>query len=177
MAKICENCGRKCGFISGEPLLLNSDKVLCSKCATPIKTQVYELYNTKDEDNFNKCREEILSIGKDLYSSEVVDELMGLIYRISERKNFALNQQTGGNKKYNNTTVENNAVSGETSIRRAEETDISFGKSDKSLLNIQNEQLKTLKNIEKMIKFFVVLTIIGISISVISFFVTLANIL
>jgi len=84
MAKICENCGKKSGFVSGDPLLLNSDKILCSKCAMQIKVKVDELYNTKDENNFKKLKEEVLALSKELYNASVIDELKGLIDRIAQ---------------------------------------------------------------------------------------------
>ncbi len=175
MAKFCENCGKKSGFVSGDPLLLNSDKILCSKCAMQIKVKVDELYNTKDENNFKRLKEEILTVSKELYNASVIEELKGLIDRIAQRKDFVLNQDVKGKQDHNSVNEETDFIIESDSIPIAEETIDSSKVKDISFLKIQNEQLKTLKSIEAMVKFFVVLTIISISCSVISFLIMLSN--
>ena len=150
-------------------MLLNSDKILCSKCAMQIKVKVDELYSTKDESNFKRLKEEILTVSKELYNASVIEELKGLIDRIAQRKDFVLNQDA-------KVKQDNNGVDEETDLSSiAEEANDSSKVKDISFLKIQNEQLKTLKSIESMIKFFVVLTIISISVSVISFLIMLSN--
>lgn len=175
MAKFCENCGKKSGFVSGDPLLLNSDKILCSKCAMQIKVKVDELYSTKDESNFKRLKEEILTVSKELYNASVIEELKGLIDRIAQRKDFVLNQDAKVKQDNNGVNEETDfTIESDLSSIAEEENDSSKVK-DISFLKIQNEQLKTLKSIESMIKFFVALTIISISVSVISFLIMLSN--
>lgn len=173
MAKICENCGKKSGFVSGDPLLLNSDKILCSKCAMQIKVKVDELYNTKDENNFKKLKEEVLAFSKELYKASVIDELKGLIDRIAQRKDFDVNRDV--KEEQFNVNVENCFTVESDSTPTEEKRIDNLNIKDTSILKVQTEQLKTLKSIESMIKFFVVLTIISISISVISFLIMLSN--
>ncbi len=175
MAKFCENCGKKSGFVSGDPLLLNSDKILCSKCAMQIKVKVDELYRTKDANNFKRLKEEILTVSKELYNVSVVEELKGLIDRIAQRKDFILNQEVNGKQDHNSGNEETDFTIESDSLPIAEETSDSSKVKDISFLKIQNEQLKTLKSIEAMIKFFVVLTIISLACSVISFLIMMSN--
>ena len=175
MAKFCENCGKKSGFVSGDPLLLNSDKILCSKCAIHIKEKVDELYSTKDENKFIKLKDEILSISKEMYNALVFDELKGLIDRIAQRKDFNLKRDMKEKENQTNIDAEKPyAVESDSSSMKKRAID-NLNINDISILKVQNEQLETLKSIESMIKFFVVITIISISVSVISFLIMLSN--
>lgn len=148
MAKMCEQCGNKVGFTE-TPLFLDNDKVLCNKCSSSIKDNVDKLYSTKSEAEFNRYKNETLCICKDSFNESTCKKVQTLIQRIQDRKEFSSSQPIETQNENVNSTSKNP--------------------------DIQEEQLKCLKNIEGMIKFFVVLTVISICISVISSFVLMSN--
>jgi len=85
MANYCENCGKKNGFWGEEPVYLNSEKILCCKCAKPIREKISMIYNAKTHPEIEQYRNEIMSVAKEIFNESIIFELNSLIDRIKSR--------------------------------------------------------------------------------------------
>lgn len=86
MAKLCECCGNKIGFLSDDPIYLEDDKILCHKCSKPIKNDIIQLYYVKNKEEFEALEFAIVEKSKSLFN----DKIMGDIYSFLKKRNVLM---------------------------------------------------------------------------------------
>ena len=72
MAKKCECCGKENNAWKGDPIPLVEDKILCCKCAEPIRQELSQLYYTKSKEELNALIISIIEKSKQLYNEQTV---------------------------------------------------------------------------------------------------------
>ena len=88
MAKICCNCGKKINYFSAEPFTINSEKVLCDICSTPIELKVKRLSTSYSLTDFIRAKEDILNICLENYNVEITQAIEQYIDSIANTRIF-----------------------------------------------------------------------------------------
>ncbi len=81
MAKLCECCGNKNNSFVGDPLYLPDDKILCYKCAKPIRAEFNNLFYKRDKKEFISLANSIIGKSKILFNDDITNHICILINR------------------------------------------------------------------------------------------------
>lgn len=117
MAKLCEYCGNKNNIFEGDPLYLENDKILCSKCVKPIKDELNQLFYIKTEKEFDTLTNSIIGKCKTLFNDNITNYIRLVINKRCNNLGFSIEVkglETMTPIKVNNvgnTTITNNSNS------------------------------------------------------------------
>lgn len=80
MAKVCVCCGNKNNSLFGaDPIFLEGERILCYKCAEPIKRDFDNLYYVKTKKEFNDLKDKILDYCNKNFDEYVTYSMRNLI--------------------------------------------------------------------------------------------------
>ncbi len=80
MAKVCVLCGKKNNsFLGADPIFLEDNRILCYKCAEPIKKDFDNLYYVENKKDFNDLRDKILDYCKEHFDEYITYCMSNLI--------------------------------------------------------------------------------------------------
>lgn len=88
MAKLCECCGNKNNSFVEDPLYLTNDKILCQKCAAPIKIDMSNLYYVKTKEEYEALRNNILAKCKECFNDTITEYITIVMNKIYGRLSF-----------------------------------------------------------------------------------------
>ena len=90
MAKLCECCGNKNNSFVKDPVYLGDDKILCYKCAAPIREELDLLYYVKTKDQFDALSDSILKKCKTLFNDNITREICLVINKRCKNLDFSV---------------------------------------------------------------------------------------
>lgn len=93
MAKLCECCGNKNNSFQGDSLQLEDDKILCSKCAQPIREDLNKLFYAETQEEFDEITGRIIGRSKTLFDEATVQYICNLINKRSEKTKFHVSER------------------------------------------------------------------------------------
>lgn len=94
MAKLCENCGNKNNAFAGDPVYLEDDKILCSKCAEPIRNDLNSLFYIKTKEEFDTLAYKIISKCKSCFDASVTEQICKVINKRCNSLGFYIDEKT-----------------------------------------------------------------------------------
>ncbi len=89
MAKLCECCGNKNNSFGGDPLYLTNDKILCHKCAEPIKNDMSNLYYAKTNREYEELKNNIVAKCNECFNDAITEYVITVMNKIYDRLDFA----------------------------------------------------------------------------------------
>ncbi len=85
MAKLCECCGNKNNSFVGDPFYLTNDKILCHKCAEPIRSDMNNLYYVKTNEEYEELKNKIISKCKECFNDTITEYVITVMNKIYDR--------------------------------------------------------------------------------------------
>ena len=80
MTKVCVCCGKKNNpFFGADPIYLEENRILCHKCAEPIKRDFDNLYYVETKEEFNDLKDKILDYCNKNFDEFVTYNMRNLI--------------------------------------------------------------------------------------------------
>lgn len=81
MAKECSFCGKRIGYMSNDPLIVQ-DYVICDTCMKPVSGALHILTNCKEKDIFIEKSNEIVDYSNEHFTPEITEEFKTRISKI-----------------------------------------------------------------------------------------------
>lgn len=86
MAKLCECCGKKNDFLHGDEFDLGNNKILCHKCAAPIRDDMSDIYYVETDEDFKQLEEKILATCREHFDDDTTQAIASKLKTIHEKK-------------------------------------------------------------------------------------------
>ena len=90
MAKLCQCCGNKNNSFVGDPLYLDDDKILCCKCAEPIRDELDQLFYIKTKEEFDTLTNSIIGKCKTLFNDNITNYICLVINKRCNSLGFSV---------------------------------------------------------------------------------------
>ena len=79
MALLCKQCGKKSNILFGDPYYLDDSKILCCNCARHIRKEMNDLYNVKNQEDFELLKDKIISKCEQYYDDSIMPYILAKI--------------------------------------------------------------------------------------------------
>lgn len=89
MARFCENCGKKNNYLLGNPFSIGEERILCCKCAERITTELFNLSESKKQEDVDASRNRMVDICNQQFSSGLAKQILTYIednFEIKEKQ-------------------------------------------------------------------------------------------
>lgn len=93
MAKLCQCCGNKNNSFVGDPLYLDDDKILCCKCAEPIRDELNQLFYIKTKEEFDTLTNYIIGKSKTLFNDGITNYICSVINKRCNNLVFSIDEK------------------------------------------------------------------------------------
>ncbi len=114
MAKLCECCGNKNNSFVGDPFYLTNEKILCHKCAEPIRNDINNLYYVKSNEEYEALKNKIIAKCKESFNDTITEYIITTMNKIYDRLDFVKNDKQSMTVNSSTTNTENISANNET---------------------------------------------------------------